>query len=461
MDWLRELARRLSMLMHRRQFDADLEEEVRLHLELRQEERLESGMTADEARAAARRRFGNATYLKEESRIAWGWEWFENLAQDIRYGARMLRKSPGFTAVAILTLALGIGANTAIFSVINGVLLSPLPYKNPKQLVVIKEHDSLPNVIDIQRQTRSFSQGGGINVEKMDYIGATEPVQVRVGLINARFLETLGVQPTLGRIISSGEDVQGGPRFAMVSNHFWQNYLGSDPHAVGNTIQLGGNSYTVIGVMPASFAPPAEHADVFVSLMVRDPGAGAERDLHFMHTYWRLKEGVTLAQAQADMAALDRRLAEQYPAEEKERKSQLVPLHEWLVGDVRSALLVLFGAVGLVLLIACANFASLLMMRAVAERRELVIRAALGAGRGRLIRKTLTESALLSVLGGAAGLLFAKLGTSMLLTLRPEELARLSGIHMDTRVLLFVFVVSVLTGIVFGMAPAWIAARAD
>jgi len=461
MDWLRELARRLSMLMHRRQFDADLEEEVRLHLELRQEERLESGMTANEARAAARRRFGNATYLKEESRIAWGWEWFENLAQDVHHGARMLRKSPGFTAVAILTLALGIGANTAIFSVINGVLLSPLPYKNPKQLVVIKENDSLPNVMDIQRQTRAFSQGGGINVEKMDYIGATEPVQVRVGLIDEGFLETLGVQPMLGRIISSGEDVQGGPRLAMVSNHFWQNYLGSDPHAAGNTIQLGGNSYTVIGVMPASFALPAEHADVFVSLMVRDPGAGAERDLHFMHTYWRLKAGVTLAQAQADMAAIDRRLAEQYPAEEKERKSQLVPLHEWLVGDVRAALLVLFGAVGLVLLIACANFASLLMMRAVAERQELVIRAALGAGRGRLVRKTLTQSLLLSVFGGAAGLLFAKWGTSLLLALRPEELARLSGIHMDTRVLLFVLVISVLTGIVFGMAPAWIAARSD
>src|SRR6266480_2084077 len=461
MDWLRELARRLSMLVHRRQFDADLEEEVRLHLELRQEEQFESGMTANEARAAARRRFGNAMYLKEESRIAWGWEWFENLAQDVRYGARMLRKSPGFSAVAILTLALGIGANTAIYSVINGVLLSPLPYKNPKQLVVIKEHDSLPNVMDVQRQTRAFSQGGGINVEKMDYIGATEPVQVRVGLINAGFLETLGVQPILGRIISPGEDVQGGPRLAMVSNHFWQNYLGSDPHAVGNTIQLGGNSYTVIGVMPASFALPAEHADVFVSLMVRDPGAGAERDLHFMHTYWRLKAGVTLAQAQADMAAIDRRLAEQYPAEEKERKTQLVPLQEWLVGDVRSALLVLFGAVGLVLLIACANFASLLMMRAVAERQELVIRVALGAGRGRLVRKTLTESLLLSVLGGAAGLLFAQWGTSMLLALRPEELARLSGIHMDTWVLLFVLVISVLTGIVFGMAPAWIAARAD
>src|SRR5256885_6742498 len=370
----------------------DLDQDIREHNERETQDNIERGMAPEEARYAAVRKFGNVTRMKEETREVWSFVWLEQLLQDIRLGFRMLRKSPGFTAVAILTLALGIGANTAIFSVINGVLLSPLPYKNPKQLVVIKEHDSLPNVMDIQRQTRAFSQGGGINVEKMDYIGATEPVQVRVGLINAGFLETLGVQPMLGRIISSGEDVQGGPRLAMVSNHFWQNYLGSDPHATGNTLQLGGNSYTVIGVMPASFALPAEHADVFVSLMVRDPRAGAERDLHFMHTYWRLKAGVTLAQAQADLAPIDRRLAEQYPAEEKERKSQLVPLHEWLVGEVRLALLVLFGAVGLVLLIACANFASLLMMRAVAMRQELVIRAPLGAGRGRLIRKTLTRS---------------------------------------------------------------------
>jgi predicted permease len=439
----------------------DLDQDIREHIERETQDNIDRGMSPEEARFAALRKFGNVTRVLEETREVWTLVWLEQLAQDVRYGLRMLRKSPGFTIVAVLTLALGIGANTAIFSVINGVLLSPLPYKDPNQLVVIKEHDSLPNVMDIQRQTRAFSQGGGINVEPMDYTGGTEPVQVRVGQIDAAFLETLGAQPMLGRIISPGEDVRGGPRLAMVSNHFWQNYLGSDPHAVGKTIQLGGNSYTVIGVMPASFSPPAEHADVFVSLWVSDPGGGAERDLHFMHTYWRLKAGVTLAQAQADMAAIDRRLAEQYPAEEKKRKSQLVPLHEWLVGDVRSALLVLFGAVGLVLLIACANFASLLMMRAVAERQELVIRAALGAGRGRLIRKTLTESVLLSVFGGAAGLLFAKWGTSMLLALRPEELARLSGIHMDTRVLLFVLVVSVLTGIAFGMAPVWIAARAD
>lgn len=279
--------------------------------------------------------------------------------------------------------------------------------------------------------------------------------------VDAGFLETLGVEPMLGRLISGAEDVQGGPRLAMVSYSFWQNYLGRDPRAVGQTISLGGNSYTVIGVMPADFALPVEHADVFVPLWASDPGAAVQRGVHFMHTYWRLQTGVTLAQAQAEMATIDGQLAEKYPAEEKERKTQLVPLHEWLVGDVRSALLVLFGAVGLVLLIACANFASLLMARAVARHQELVIRAALGAGRGRLIRKTLTESALLSVLGGGAGLLLAHWGTPVLLALKPAKLARLSGIHMDMRVLLFVLMISVLTGIVFGMAPAWLAARAD
>jgi len=439
----------------------DLDRDIRDHIERETEDNIARGMTPEEARYAAFRKFGNVTRMKEETREVWSFVWLEQLLQDIHLGFRTLRKSPGFTAVAILTLALGIGANTAIFSVINGVLLSPLPYKDPQQLVVMKEHDSLPNVMDIQRQVRAFSQGGGINVQRMDCTGGTEPVQVRVGLINAEFLETLGAQPMLGRIILPAEDVQGGPRLAVVSNHFWQTYFGSDPHAVGNTIRLGGNSYSVVGVMPASFAPPTEHADVFVSLWVGDPGTATDRSVHVMHTYWRLRAGVTLAQAQSDLYAIDRRLSEQYPAEERERRTQLVPLQEWLVGDVRSALLVLFGAVGLVLLIACANFASLLMVRAVAERQELVIRVALGAGRGRLIRKTLTESTLLSVLGGATGLLLAQLGTSVLLAMKPEQLARLSGIQTDTRVLLFVLVVSVLTGIAFGMAPVWISAGAD
>jgi putative ABC transport system permease protein len=459
MTWLREVARRLWMLVHRRQFDADLAEEMRLHLELRQQEHLESGMTPDSARAAAHRRFGNDLALRETSHEAWGWEWLEDLVQDVRFGLRILRRNPGFTFVAVLTLALGIGANTAIFSVIDGVLLRPLPYEDPQQLVTMRPNDSPPNVRDIRTEVRAFSKGGGINVEKMDYTGGIEPVQVRIGLVDAAFLETLGVEPMLGRILSPGEDVKGAPRLAVASYPFWRDFLRSDPHALGTPIRLGGETYTVIGVMPSTFAPPAEHADLFVSIWTAEPGGAAERDLHFMHTYWRLRPGVTLAQAQAEMAALDRRLAERYPAEEKERKTRLVPLQEWLVGDIRPALLVLFGAVGLVLLIACANFASLMMAREVARRQELVIRAALGAGRGRLIRKTLTESALLSVLGGAAGLLLAQWGTRILLALRPEKLGRLTGIHMDGRVLLFVLAVSGLTGVVFGTAPAWVAAR--
>jgi predicted permease len=461
MKWFRRLLLRLGELFRKNRRERELAAEIESHLQLHIEDNLRAGMSRAQARREALMKLGGVEQTKEIYRDRRGLPLLETILQDLRFAARTLLKNPGFTSVAVLTLALGIGANTAIFSVINGVLLNPLPFKNPRQLVARKGNDSLPNVMDIQRQMRAFSQGGGINVEAMDYTGGAEPLQVHVGLVDAQFLATLGVPPMLGRIISPEEDVQGGPRLAVVSYSFWQNSLGSDPHAVGRTIPLAGNSYSVIGVMPASFAPPERHADVFVSLWVGYPEAAAYRGVHFMHTYWRLKPDLTLAQAQTDMAAIDRRLAEQYPAQEKDRKTQLIPLQEWLVGDVRPALLVLFGAVGLVLLIACANFASLLTARAVARRQELVIRAALGAGRGRLIRKTLTESALLSLLGGAAGLVLAQWGTQVLLALRPEKLARLSGIHVDARVLLFVLAVSVLTGIVFGMAPAWIAAGAD
>jgi predicted permease len=461
MSRLRVWLLRLGEFFRKGQRERELAAEMKSHLQLHIEDNLRAGMTAAQARREALMKLGGVEQTKQNYRDRRGMPLLETLLQDLRFAAHTLIKSPGFTFLAVLTLALGIGANTAIFSVINGVLLNPLPYKNPRQLVVRKGNDSLPNVMEIQRQMRAFSQGGGINVEAMDYTGGAEPLQVHVGLVDAQFLETLGVPPMLGRIISPEEDVQGGPRLAVVSCSFWQNSLGSDSHAVGRTIPLDGNSYTVIGVMPASFAPPEQHADVFVSLWVGYPEAAAYRGVHFMHSYWRLKPGLTFAQAQSDMAAIDRQLAEQYPAEEKDRKTQLIPLQEWLVGDVRPALLVLFGAVGLVLLIACANFASLLMTRAVAHRQELVIRAALGAGRGRLIRKTLTESALLSLLGGATGLVLAQWGTQVLLALRPENLARLSGIHVDARVLLFVLAVSLLTGMVFGLAPAWIAAGAD
>ncbi|HKW90047.1 MAG TPA: ABC transporter permease [Candidatus Acidoferrales bacterium] len=448
-------------LLARRRMYGELSAEIREHLEEKVEGLVAEGMPRKDAEAKARKEFGNVTLMEERGREVWQWPRLESFFADIRYGARMLRKSPGFTIVAVLTLALGIGANTAIFSVIDGVLLSPLPYPEPQQLITMRPNDSPPNVTDIQRQNHSFSQGGGINVIAMDLTGAAEPVRIHAGIVDAGFLETLGVPPMLGRIISPDEDVNGGPRNIVASYDFWRDFLSSDPHALGKSVTLNGNSYTVIGVMPASFTLPKEHADVLVSIWAGYPDAAPERDVHFMHSYWRLKPGVTLAQAQADVSVIDRRLAKQYPDSERNRRSVLVPLQQWLVGDVRTALLVLFGAVGLVLLIACANFAGLLMARAVARRQELVIRAALGARRSRLIRQALTESAMLAMIGGAAGLLLAKWGTSLLLSLKPAALERFSGIQMDAHVLMFVFGVSVLTGIVFGFAPAWSAARAD
>ena len=455
-----KLWKRIRYLLNREAFDRDLQEEMRIHREMAEEKLNQLGTPKEEAHYAAMRAFGNSTLAQEASRVEWTF-FFESLVQDLAYGVRTLRKSPGFTAVAVLTLALGIGANTAIFSVINGVLLRPLPYKNPQQIVVIKENESLPNVMDIQKQTTAFSLGGAINAQPMDYINGPEPLQIRVGLVNSGFFEILGVPPMIGRVVSEAEDMRGVPRVAVVSYSFWQGYLGGDPHALGRTLLLGGNSYAVIGVMPETFVPPREHADVFISLWVADPNTAADRGVHFMHTYWRLKKGVPIGQAQAEISTIHNSLAEQFPAEEKARSMQLIPLRESVVGDVRPALLVLFGAVGLVLLIACANFASLLIARGFARRQEMLIRSALGAGHGRLIRKLLTESTLLSLSGGAAGLLFAQWGTRMLLALTPEELRWLNGIHMDSRVLLFALAVSASTGIIFGIAPALIAARTD
>jgi predicted permease len=459
--WLNQTRLRIKAFFQRKQLDRDFEDELAFHLTKSAENHRHFEMNAQEACYAARRQFGNTTSVKERSREMWTFASVESLWQDLRYGIRMLRKSPGFTIVATLTLALGIGANTAIFSVVNGVLLRPLPYKDPPQLIAMKQNDSLLNTIDIQRQTRAFSQGGGINVEDMDYTGRTEPIQIHAAYIDAGFLETLGVPPMLGRVMSADEDVKGGSRVVVVSYTFWQNFLSSDPHALGKTIALSGNDYTVIGVMPASFTLPREHADVFVSLWVAYPEAAPFRGVHFMHTYWRLKPGVTLAQAQAEMHTIDHRLAEQYPDNERDRQSVLVPLHELIVGDVRPALLVLFGAVGLVLLIACANFAGLLVARSMARRQELLIRLALGAGKSRLIRQALTESMLLAILGGAVGLLLAKWGTSLLLSLKPAALERFVGAQWDAQLLSFVFGITMLTGIVFGLAPALSSPRAD
>ena len=459
--WLNKLRQRLEALIKRQALDRDLDDELAFHLAMREDQQRLAGVDPTEARFLARRQFGNYSQMKERTRAMWTFASVESLFEDVRYAVRMLRKNPGFTFVAVVTLALGIGANTAIFSVINGVLLRPLPYQEPQQLIATAENDSLLNIVDIQHETRAFSGGGGINTDEMDYTSGPEPLRIKAGFVNAGFLETLGVPPMLGRILSPEEDVKGGPRVIVASYQFWQNFLGGDRNAVGKVITLSGFDYTIIGVMPSGFAPPRGHADIFVSLSVVYPDAAAERDVHFMRNYWRLQPGVTLAQAQDDMFLIDRHLAEQYPDVEKTRHTLIVPLEEMVVGHVRTALLVLFGAVGFVLLIACANFAGLLVARNVARRQELVIRAALGAGRTRLIRQALVESSLLAITGGTAGLLLAKWGTRLLLSFKPAALERFTGVSLDGRVLLFVFGVSLVTGVVFGIAPAWSASRTD
>jgi putative ABC transport system permease protein len=301
-------------------------------------------------------------------------------------------------------------------------------------LLAARQNESLANLKDMQRQTHSFASSGGVNITPMDFTGNGEPERVHAAYVDAGLLPTLGVQPMLGRWILASEDVKGGPRNVLVSYPFWRDFLGGDPHVLGRAIRLSDKSYTVIGVMPRNFILPRELADVFVSLWAGYPEAAPERGVHFMHTYWRLKPGVSLAQAQAEIAEADHRLAAEFPDTERERGTLLMPLHERLVGNVRPALLILFGAVGLVLLIACANFAMLLMARAVARQRELMIRASLGARNGRLIRQRLTESTLLALVGGAAGLMAAKAGTTLLLALKPAELRRFDAIPMDARV---------------------------
>jgi putative ABC transport system permease protein len=458
---LHDLLFRLRSLMRRSAAESELDDELCFHLERQTDKYVKSGMSEPEALRRARLEFGGLDQVKNECREARGVSFVETLVQDLHYSARTLLHSPAFTACAVLTLALGIGANTAIFSVVNRVLLNPLPYPNPQELLAARQNESLPNLKDMQRQTHSFASSGGVNISPMDFTGNGEPARVHAAWVDAGLFVTLGVRPMLGRWISADEDVKGGPRNVVLSYPFWRDFLSADPRVLGRAIRLSDNSYTVIGVMPRNFTLPRELADVFLALWGGYPEAAPERGVHFMHTYWRLKPGMSLAQAQAEIAQADHRLAEAFPDTERERSTVLIPLQELLVGGVRPALLVLFGAVGLVLLIACANFAMLLMARGVARQRELMIRASLGARNGRLIRQRITESTLLALIGGAVGLLAAKAGTTLLLSLKPAELRRLDAIPMDARVFVFVFAISLLTGLLFGLLPAWSASRDD
>ena len=388
----------------------------------------------------------------------------ETLSQDLRYGLRMLTKSPGFTAIAILTLALGIGANTALFSVVNGVLLNPLAYPHPGQLVAIygsspgfeRAPITYPNFLDWQRDTQTFSSMAMYRNQDYTCMGTGEAAERFTGYqISADFFSTLGVTPVLGRTFRADDDRLGAAPVVILGGGLWKRKFGSSLHVVGKSVVLNGTSYIVVGVIPASFKFYGQDRDVYTPIgqysdaSFRDRGVGMSA-----HAVGRLKLGVTPSQAKADMDGIAENLAAAYPEADKGVGITLLSMKEDIVGNVQPFLIVLLAAVGFLLLIACANVANLLLARAMGRSREFAVRAAMGASHARVIRQLLTESILLAGLGGALGVLLAFWGTKMVLGTLPGAVPRANEVSLDSRVLLFTMALSLFAGVVFGLAPA-------
>jgi predicted permease len=387
----------------------------------------------------------------------------ESLFKDIRYGLRSLLKHPTFTAISIVTLALGIGANTAIFTVVNAVVLRPLPYHDPERLAMIwttkdsnqEQPFSFADYNDLKSQTRSFSAVGAASpLWNFTLTGDGEPESVQGLYVSANLFELLKVAPEQGRGFTEDEDRAGGAPVVIISRGLWERRFGGDPNVLGKPISIGGTSPTVIGVMPASFQFLEPAAELWVPL-AQNQFASSARQVRLLSVVGRLNDGAQSGEAGAELTAIAGRLESQYPDSNTGVGLRVVPLHDQVTGKVRPAILLLFGAVALVLLIACANIINLMLVRSAARQKEIAVRAALGAGRLRLLRQLLTESITLSVLGGAAGILLGSWGVNALLALNPISVPRYNKIGVDTTVLGFTLAASVITGIVFGLAPAW------
>jgi putative ABC transport system permease protein len=373
------------------------------------------------------------------------------LSADLRYAIRLLTKSPGFTLISILTLALGIGANTAIFSVVNAVLLKPLPYPNPDSLISLRGSHSLPDVLDVARESRTLEQLGTFADFDFDMTQGSEPERVEGAIVGGDLLPALGVLPVLGRYFNA-EDEAAKRQVVVISHNFWARKLGGRPDVIGKSLQLSGVAYTVLGVMPDGFKLPRGKSQVWVPFSVGYPEAANARGAHFTYPVGRLRPGVTLEQARAEVATIATNLGKLHPADE--RNIVVMNLHERVAANLRTPVLILLAAVALVLLIACTNYANLLLAKVAGRSHEMSVRTALGATRLRLVRQLVTESTLLSLLGGAGGILLATWAINLLLFIKPENVALFNSVSLDRRALLFAFGVSVLTGLFFGLAPA-------
>jgi predicted permease len=469
------LASRIRVWLSPGHPDREFEYELETHLEMLTDDNVRRGMAPEEARRAARIRLGGLTQLKETHRELQRLPMIDTLVQDIRFAFRMLRKNPCFTVVAVLTLALGIGANTAIFSVVYAVLLKPLPYANSDQLFTVfqaKPQDgitgtawSFANFADLREQNRIFSELAGSQKHQLTLTGRGEPSVVNTSVVTPELFSLFGEQPLAGRLFRSDEGKRGAPPVVILSEDLWRGRFGADPTIIGSSVSLDQRSFTVIGIMPAAFRfPQLTQGEQLWIPLVQDPLFGSwmsRRGGHWLLVTGRLKPGVSVAQAEAELNAINARFAKDFPAENGGWTIRMVPLQKMIVGSARSPLLVLLGAVGLVLLIACANIANLLLTRATARAREMAVRTTLGAGRSRIVRQLLSETAVLGLLGGVTGIALAYWGVQGLSSLLPPNVPRVNAIRVDHVVLGFALLLSMIASGVFGLAPALFAANAN